>query len=244
MNKNRDNISVCMATYNGAKFIQEQLDYILKQLNELDEVIIVDDCSKDETVNIIERYEDPRIVLIRNKINKGVNKNFEIAIGKAQYDYIFLADQDDVWADHRVEKMIKALQIEDVELVSGNSECISVVGDKIEWNIGKLFEVDSDKRWRNITRIFTGKAYYYGCAMAFKRSLLKVAHPFPEYIESHDLWLAMVANIKKTNFHLEDIVLLRRIHGNNASIVQRTYGEKIKSRWIFLLSLFEIYKKI
>jgi hypothetical protein len=96
---------------------------------------------------------------------------------------------------------------------------------------------------RNIFEIFTGKASYFGCAMALNKSLSNIILPFPDYIESHDLWIAMAANIIKKNKHIDDIVLNRRIHSSNASIIKRKLLQKIISRWIFLKSYFELYKR-
>ena len=89
-----------------------------------------------------------------------------------------------------------------------------------------------------------GRAYYYGCAMAFNKKLNKIILPFPEYIESHDLWIAMAANMIHENAHIEDVVLQRRIHGNNASVVDRTLKAKLNSRLIFIKSYIELKRRI
>jgi len=88
-------ISVCIATYNGEKYIKEQLDSIINQLDKNDEIIISDDGSSDNTIKIIESYKDGRIVLYKNSF-KNVVLNFEFAIDKSKGDYIFLSDQDDI----------------------------------------------------------------------------------------------------------------------------------------------------
>lgn len=92
-------ISVCIATYNGEKYLEEQLDSILPQLDSRDELIISDDGSKDATLAIIKRYtaQDQRIKFFKGP-GKGVIANFEFAINQSQGEFIFLADQDDVWS--------------------------------------------------------------------------------------------------------------------------------------------------
>ena len=238
-----ERISVCMACYNGEKYIEEQILSILPQLNEFDELIIIDDHSSDKTGQIVQELKDKRIKYVLNEKNLGVNRSFEKAIRKAKNDYIFMADQDDLWTEGRVENMLKKLK-EGKLLVSGNSKAIDSDGQKSDYDLGTLYETDSDKYGKNILRIFTGKAYYYGCAMAFDRKLRKVILPFPKYIESHDLWIAMAANMLKSNCHLEDIVLKRRIHGKNASVLQRKLSEKLYARWIFAKSYATLFGRL
>src|SRR5687768_7806689 len=103
-------ISVCMATKNGETYIAEQLDSILPQLGATDELIISDDSSSDTTVKIIQSYNDHRIKLIQNHHLKGIARNFEISLQASKGDFIFLADQDDVWVDGKVKVMLNYLR--------------------------------------------------------------------------------------------------------------------------------------
>lgn len=235
-------VSVCMACYNGEKYIQEQIASILPQLNAEDELIIIDDHSSDKTAEIVKDIKDSRMKYVFNKKNLGVNASFEKAIRMAKNDYIFMADQDDLWTEKRLEHMLAGLKQH--LLVSGNSIAIGADGKEKKFNLGLLSQADSKEHGKNIMKIFTGKAYYYGCAMAFRRELTKVILPFPAYIESHDLWIAMAANLLKSNCHLEKIVLKRRIHGENASVVQRKLWKKFYSRIIFLKSYVTLRRRI
>lgn len=238
-----ESVSVCMACYNGEKYIEEQIASILPQLNTEDELIIIDDHSSDRTAEIIRGMKDQRIKYVFNKNNLGVNRSFEKAIQMAKNDYIFMADQDDIWTEDRLEVMFHELQ-KGSRLVSGNSIAIDSDGQKSDYDLGILYQIDSDSYGKNILRIFTGKAYYYGCAMAFRKELCKVILPFPAYIESHDLWIAMAANMMKSNCHLQKIVLKRRIHGKNASVLQRKLTEKLYSRWIFVKSYGTLLRRL
>jgi len=101
-----ERISVCMATYNGEKYIYDQLQSILTQLSENDEVIISDNYSSDKTIEIIELFNDPRIKIYFLKKGKSI-KNFENALLHASRDYIFLADQDDIWLPGKVQIMME-----------------------------------------------------------------------------------------------------------------------------------------
>src|SRR5688500_13094934 len=97
-------VSVCMATKNGATFIKEQLDSILPQLATDDEIIISDDCSGDDTLTVIRAFQDPRIRLLESSSEKGITRNFESSLNASKGDYIFLADQDDVWLPGKVNR--------------------------------------------------------------------------------------------------------------------------------------------
>lgn len=242
--KNNQYNSICMATYNGELFIKSQLISILKQINESDEVIIIDDGSKDKTIDIIKQINDSRIKLIINKTNIGVNKSFEKAIMLATGNYIFMADQDDIWTNGRYRKMINAMKKKNVLCISGNSKTIDANNEEKYYDLGRLYEKDETSYIKNIIRIFMGRAYYYGCAMAFSNKLKNIILPFPQNLESHDLWIAMTANYLKSNAHMDEIVLLRRIHGNNASVIKRSIIPKIRSRIIFLSMLRDIIKRV
>lgn len=104
-------ISVVMCTYNGEKYICEQLDSILRQTRSADEIIIQDDCSTDNTYNILLEYQQkyPFIHVYRNLNNKGINANFFDAISKASGDYIAISDQDDIWEDYKLELQLQCI---------------------------------------------------------------------------------------------------------------------------------------
>ena len=89
-------ITVCIATYNGGKYISKQIDSILNQLSDSDEVIVSDDGSKDDTLDIITAFHDKRIEVFKNDGRHGVVPNFENALSKAKGDIIFFSDQDDI----------------------------------------------------------------------------------------------------------------------------------------------------
>ena len=138
--------------------------------------------------------------------------------------------------------MIDALVQKKVMCVSGNLEAIDADGNRTEIDIEKLRPEDSCDYKGNIFRIFAGKAFYFGCTMAFDRKLKDIILPFPEDIECHDLWIAMAANYIRSNVHLDDIVLLHRMHGENATEYNRPLSAKLKSR-IIMFSMLNTLKK-
>ena len=127
-------ISVAMATYNGEKYIVEQLDSILNQTMPVDEIIIFDDKSTDLTLNILKKYQDDRIKIYVNNENVGYIENFYRAINSCKGDYIFLADQDDVWESNKVELCMNVMDDEDTMLVTSGFKLIDGKGEKLSNN--------------------------------------------------------------------------------------------------------------
>jgi glycosyltransferase involved in cell wall biosynthesis len=229
-----------MASYNGEKFIEEQLKSILNQLDDSDEIIIVDDCSKDDTIKKIEEIDDSRITVFKNDKNKGHVFSFGRAISLTNNEIIFMSDQDDIWLKGRVNIMTKELLQNDSLLVSSNTNFINSKGEILEYKMDGIKSKNSKKNLKNIIDIYLGKDNYYGCAMAFKKDLKQLILPIPSYVESHDLWIAKAANLVKLNIHCDNITLSRRVHGNNASIIKRPLYKKLWARIIFTRSIFEL----
>ncbi|MDN3691669.1 glycosyltransferase [Chryseobacterium tructae] len=242
MEKN-NSVSICMAVYNGEKYIQGQLISILDQLNEGDEIIVVNDFSKDNTVDIIKSFQHPQIKIFENEKNMGHVKSFERAIALSQNEFIFLSDQDDLWMPNKIKFFKEYLDKNNVQLVSSSFICFD---NDYNINNDKIYKLDknaSNKYFENIVRIFLGNIPYFGCAMGFRRDFLKVILPFPDYIEAHDLWIGMASNIIKSNLHIEENSILHRIHNANATTSKRSIVKKINSRYIFLKSYIELNKR-
>ena len=225
-------VSVCMATYNGADFIREQLESILVQIRQDSEVLIGDDGSTDETISIIERVNDSRVKVIRNASNLGYIRNFENLIGEAEGKYIFLSDQDDVWPVGRVDTMISARDVSNSLLVVGGIESFS---DDI--NSRRFFcgfdQTRNVSPFRNIFDIFVGRSVpYYGSAMLLSNKIKPYLIPFYSRVISHDIWIAFVADRRCSVTHLSDVVTLRRVHGNNLTSSNRRFFDKIKTRFV------------
>jgi glycosyltransferase involved in cell wall biosynthesis len=236
--------SVCIATYNGEKFLSEQLDSILHQIGPLDEIIVVDDGSNDRTLDILRGYTDRRIRLYLNEKNMGFYRTFEKAINLAEGRHIVLSDQDDIWIDGRLEKMCAALDC-NPGLISSNFCFINSVGEPIIVSALRSLKADESLNCTsNITRLFFGKMQYFGSAMAFSAQLREILLPFPQYLETHDHWIAIAANLSGMNRHIEDITLKRRIHGNNVSLAGRKHSAKLYSRFVFIMQTFELLRRI
>lgn len=204
-----------MATYNGGKYIKEQVDSILNELGATDELIISDDGSTDHTISILESYKDSRIKILRHdkvpqKYMYGYTaSNFENALRYAKGDYIFLSDQDDVWVKGKVEAMVAALQTAAWVL----SDC-SYVDSNLQVLVPSKFEFERVKIgvWRNLLY----KCGYLGSSMAFRREVLKYALPFPKNVP-HDMWIGLTAPKVGKLVLLPQSTMLYRRHDHNVS---------------------------
>lgn len=159
-------LSVCMATYNGEQFVIRQLDSVLKQLNSQDEIIVVDDCSKDNTVQVIKDHYGDRVQVIVNERNSGPIKSFEKAISLAKGDILFLCDQDDVWEDNKIANVLAAFR---------EQEAVLVVHDAyvVDGSLQIINESWNDFNRNNINQGIVGnilKNAYTGAFMAFKKN--------------------------------------------------------------------------
>jgi len=202
-------ISVCITTYNGSKFIEQQLNSIVKQLSDNDEIIISDDDSKDNTVNIIQSYSSPIIKLYKNKFHNHI-LNFEFVLSKASGDYIFMSDQDDVWLEDKVKIMMQKL--EKYDLVCSN--CIVTNKDLIP--DGRLFMTEDASQ---ISGFFKNLVHnhYLGCCMAFNRAIRDKAIPFPKGLITHDTWIGLIAEVFGKPTFINDKLIYFRRHDSNTS---------------------------
>lgn len=228
-----------MATYNGAQYVSRQLTSILAELTDDDEVIVVDDCSSDGTVEIVQRLADRRVVVHVNDRNRGEVHSFGRAMRLAKNDFVFLADQDDIWMPGRVSLMQRRLVEARASVVSSNFDWIAANEDPIDVAYDGVASGDSKRHLKNIADIFIGRTNYYGCAMALRRDFVRVVAPIPRFVESHDLWIALASNLAASNVHIDEKTLLKRRHGHNvtSTVSTRSLYRKLKSRAIFALSL-------
>lgn len=238
-------ISVCIATYNGAPFIKEQLESILLQIPCDSEVLLGDDGSVDDTIRIVEKLNDSRIRIIKNSSNLGYVRNFERLIAVAAGQYIFLSDQDDIWPSGRVSLMLDAMVRANCSLVVGSMELFE--NDVNLRQASPLFNVQCDKAsFSNVFGVFMGwrSLPYFGCCMLLSKDLKGKILPFRSATVSHDIWIALISNIEGKVCHLEDIVTYRRIHASNVTKSDRSITHKIKTRVSWVAALIKYFLKI
>ncbi len=219
-------VSVCMATYNGEKYIREQLNSILCQLGDEDELVISDDSSTDRTVRIIEEMHDPRVHLLHGNHFASPIYNLENALKHCRGDFIFLADQDDVWMKDKVSVMMRYLP---------KYDCVVSDAIVVDRDLNVLY--DSFFAYRKsgpglLKNLFKNR--YMGCSMAFTRAVLEKTLPFPRDLPMHDSWIGLIAEMTGKTIFIDDKLILYRRHGRNVSNIGQpsnlTYTARIWNR--------------
>lgn len=236
MNKNFK-VSVAMTTYNGEKYVEEQVKTILKSLREVDELIISDDGSTDNTLEIIRSIEDKRIKLIDGP-KKGLKQNFNNAIKNSTGDIIFLSDQDDIWMENKVEEVLKEFENENIILIQHDAVVIDENNNTIYESFAKHRKVKNGII-KNLI-----KNSYHGCCIAFRKELKKEILPIPENIYLHDEWIGLVAELNgKTKFIDKKLIKYRRHSSNTSSFKHFDLKTMIIHRWYYLLALLKYNKR-
>jgi glycosyltransferase involved in cell wall biosynthesis len=214
--------SVVICTYNGEKFLREQLDSVLNQSVQANEILVVDDNSTDATFDILKTYVErfPQLKIHRNEKNLGVIKNFELALQLSTGDYIFIADQDDLWHPDKIEsfeRLIRKNRItpEDVCLVFSDLEVINSDRNQISDSFWKLndfrFSEDPSELFANI--LF--RNFVPGCSSMITKGLRNIARPFPRRISMHDHWLCLVAVAFGRVYRMPESLMKYRQHDQN-----------------------------
>lgn len=216
-------VSVALATRNGAGFIREQLDSILRQQPSVDEIVVSDDASHDSTVDIVKSVADanPQVVfrVLEHPAPLGVTANFETAIRACAGDLVLLCDQDDVWLEQRVARAVAAFRGRpDLLVLHADARLVDAEGRPIGTLFGALGIGSSE-----VERIHRGDAFELllrrnvvtGATMAVRRDFALASGPFPESW-LHDEWLAILA-AAHDGVDVEERQLIEyRQHGSNA----------------------------
>jgi len=230
-------ISVCIATFNGDKYIGDQIDSILGQLSTDDEIIISDDGSTDNTLEILKNFKDSRIKIHQNKNRLGPVYNFENALSKSTNQYIFLADQDDIWNERKIETFKNYLSEFHVVV----SDC-SVVDNDLKI-INPSFYVLRNSGEGLLKNFFQNS--YLGCCMAFHRQVLEKALPFPPQLPMHDIWIGLVTELFFKSIFIEDKLILFRRHHLNATITSERSNHSLYKKFVFRKNLiFYLIRKV
>jgi len=224
-----------MATYNGARFLKQQIDSIVMQLDQTDELVVVDDASTDDTWALLCDIQDQRIRLFRNDKNRGVASTFERAVSYATGDYIFLSDQDDVWKSTKILLVMQAFREDPkANVVVSDAAFIDECGLPLP---GSYYAKRGKFRDSLLANLFRCK--FLGCTMAFRAELLRNALPFPRsgYV-LHDIWLGTVNRVSggKTLFISAPLVLYRRHDFNVTGNHKLGFSRQLFSRGHLLKS--------
>lgn len=229
-------VSVAMATYNGEKFIIEQLDSIMNQTYPVDEVVICDDRSSDNTVEIVKKYIDENdyqdIIRIHvNEDNLGYASNFIGALRKTTGEYVFFCDQDDIWIYDRVEKMVNVMEENpDIGLMGSEFEpfkCDADAPNPHRWELKKFRNDDSlEKISFTSENIFIG---CQGCTMVMTRKFLDRVENYWYEGWAHDEYVWKLALSEECLYFYHCTTLKRRLHSNNVTLhKEHDKGKRLK----------------
>lgn len=228
-------ISIALATYNGEKFIKEQLESILSQLNENDEIVISDDGSTDNTINVIKNINDLRIRIIDGP-QKGVKQNFANAISQCSGKYVFLSDQDDIWKKNKVSSILQTFE---------KTKCSCILHDCLIFDSNtKSIISESFFKYRNSKKGIINniiKNSYIGCCMAIDSNFISKILPIPNNIEMHDQWIGIMCEKYGKVVFLEDKLIEYRRHRDNVSQMHHySVLKMLKNRIVFIANYLNI----
>lgn len=249
-----EKIDILLATYNGEKYLKEQLDSILNQTYKNIRIIISDDCSKDTTPEILKEYQkkDDRIELHIQKNNLGVVKNIEFLLKQVKSPYYMLADQDDYWLPEKAEKSLEKLKEEKADLVFGDLEVV----DK---NLNTMYSSFNDYMLltRKINKYINSYKVNYlyncitGCTVLAKKETIEKIIPLPTNSKRvlHDHWIGLMVALNGKLAYVPEKYIRYRQHGNNEVGTEKiSHGfKKLKQvrDWFIdvKLGIFETYVK-
>jgi len=217
-------VAVLMATYNGEKYLGQQLDSILCQTYRNFQLYISDDCSTDATRNVIQTYVErypEKITYTVNKNNRGFVKNFENLLYDCCEEYIAFADQDDIWQSNKLEILMDAMS----ELESSKPDSASLVHSDLS-----LIDQDDNtlhksyfqfrkyklKSSQDIGHIL-GPCGVMGNTLLINKKLKEIVLPFPDTLDVHDYWIAIHAELFGQRKTLHTQLVQYRIHSDNCS---------------------------
>ncbi len=205
-------VSIALTTFNGGKLIKEQIDSLLNQTYQNFEIVISDDGSNKETIDILNAYAeaDKRIRWSRSPLERGYRKNTENAVSLCQGEIIFLCDQDDTWFPDRIRLHVEVYKDPSVDWVFNRL----VITDKYNNPIGYIEDRLPDY-YRNKTMLENVWGSCIGGAMtSYRSNVIKKTLPIPTYAPAHDSWIQLAIYPAKSVF-IDAILQTYRQHDNN-----------------------------
>lgn len=233
-------ISIALCTYNGEKYVSDQIQSLLSQTRLPDEIVISDDGSSDQTLAIIERLlKDSNIEfkIFKQSPSLGVYKNFEFCMKACQYDLIFPCDQDDVWKKDKLERHLKMHDYhEDKVLVYSNADVVQNTVDHYLYPLWDPIKIANQSYSSQSNMLYLGKSIA-GCCLSIRRDFFQNILPIPSDIY-HDDWCAASASLIDGIIGIPEGLIYYRQHG--ANVVGTIRGTKL-SYWKSLLTNVPFY---
>jgi len=241
MTENKPQIGICLATYNGEKYIEEQLKSIFSQTYQHFKLYISDDNSSDRTLEVVRAFQKlypEQIDVMANRRRLGVVRNFEQILLSCNEKYIALCDQDDIWANDKLEKQLNVLiEHEKANMPILVHSDLKMIDSKNHMLYNSYFRYRKIKLTKNksVNKIISHNGVM-GCSVLMNSTLVEMALPFPQKLDVHDYWLALVNEVFGIRITIEQPLVNYRIHENNTSNSINKLTNYKKNR--FLSSLF------
>lgn len=226
-------VSVVMAVYNGAPHLKAQLTTMLADLAPIDEVIVVDDASHDDSLRIVESLAEPRIRVIRHARNLGVRRTFEDGLSAASHEVIFLCDQDDLWQRGKRDALTACFERDPGCMVALSDAAIIDAAANLR---GESFMATRGGfRGGLLANLLRNR--FLGCTMALRRSLLEVVLPIPAAAPMHDMWIGSLATmVGRVAYVPAPLIQYRRHEGNVTPTTEGSTASFLQMvRWRVLL---------
>jgi glycosyltransferase involved in cell wall biosynthesis len=237
-------IDILLATYNGEKYLKQQIDSILKQTYQNFQLIIADDCSTDKTREILKEYEkkDSRIKVHYQSKNLGCTKNFEFLLKQVENEIYMLSDQDDVWLPEKIEKTYAYLQKEEADLVFGDLEIVDANLETMEPSFNDFMKLHRKiKKYLSTNRLNYLYNCVTGCTIMSKKEWIEKILPIPtksKYL-IHDYWLALMISLQGKLAYMPEKYIKYRQHDNN-----EVGTEKISHKFTKIKQVRELFIEV
>lgn len=230
----REQVHIVLATYNGERFLREQMDSVLAQTYENITVEVCDDGSTDGTAAIVREYEaqDERVKLHMNPHNLGYVKNFLEGVKRCTAPYVMLCDQDDIWQKDKVEKTLLAMQKAEKKM-AGKPVLVFTDAVNFDSETGEELGFFHETSHLDVKKVDTAHLFMenkcIGCTMMMNRAILPYLKELPEEIRVHDWWLALICSHFGTIEYVPQATLRYRQHEEN-QIGGSSYTGYLKKR--------------
>ncbi len=226
-----EKVDILLATYNGEKYLREQLDSILNQSYRNFNLIISDDCSRKETREILKEYEskDDRVKVYYQQENIGSNRNFEYLLSKVKSKYYMFSDQDDVWIEDKIKLSVEKIIETDSDLVFTDLEVVDEKLNKLHSSFNKKMKlIKKIKKYKDYRLEYLYNCIT-GCTMIAKTSMLEKILPLPNNKDIlHDYWIGLVTSLIGKIEYLDVATIKYRQHPKNQVGVSR-YTDRFKT---------------
>lgn len=228
-------ISVAMCTYNGSKYLNQQLESIASQSLLPNELIVCDDNSTDNTIEIIKNFSKKapfEVRLYQNSLNLGSTKNFEKAIGLCDGEIIVLSDQDDIWEKNKLQRIVEEFpKSSTIGGVFSNASLIDENGNLLKgdlWSSVRFNKKEQRKAMKGeIFKKLLKHNVVTGATMAFRSEYKNILLPIPKNC-IHDEWIALLLGIFSKIVPISDKLICYRIHPNQQIGVSQSLKEELR----------------